>query len=113
MLDREMTELKIRHTPFSVYMKWHEGTDIGREVLFIEGQLDDKLLVSPGNVLPTVKLDPYGDLAKIAGGKAEEDDTAGEIIDKESSAIVTIPLGFLVLIVVSLLTKRRAALPAA
>lgn len=63
LLDRESMELKVRHAPFSVYMKWHEGSDVGREVLFIEGKNDGRLLVSPGNVLPTVKLEPSGDLA--------------------------------------------------
>jgi hypothetical protein len=61
--DRETTELKVRHAPFSVYMKWHEGSDVGREILFVDGQNDGRMIVSPGNVLPTVKLDPSGDLA--------------------------------------------------
>jgi len=63
LLARETTELKVRHHPFSVYMKWHEGADVGRELLFIEGKNDGRLVVSPGSVLPTVKLEPAGDLA--------------------------------------------------
>lgn len=63
LLNRETAELKVRHAPFSVYMKWHEGSDVGREILFVQGQNDGRMLVSPGNVLPTVKLDPAGDLA--------------------------------------------------
>jgi len=66
LLNRETTELKVRHSPFSVYMKWHEGSDIGRELLFIEGQNNNRLIVSPGTILPTVKLDPTGEMAMEA-----------------------------------------------
>ena len=67
LLARESTELKIRHAPFSVYMKWNEGTDIGRELLFVEGQNSNRMLVKKGGqvgeMLPTFKVEPESDLA--------------------------------------------------
>lgn len=67
LLMRESTELKVRHTPFSVYMKWNEGGDIGRELLFVEGLNDNRMLVKKGGqvgeMLPTFKVDPTGELA--------------------------------------------------
>ncbi len=64
--DGEVMQLKLRHEPFSVYMKWLDG-DKGREVLYVEGQHDGKLLVKlggwKGRLLPALKLDPIGSLA--------------------------------------------------
>ena len=65
--DLQTMYVKLRHEPFSVYLKWMEGGDVGREVLFVQGQLDDKMLVHigglKGRLLPQLKLDPEGDLA--------------------------------------------------
>ncbi len=65
--DLQTIQLKLRHKPFGVYMKWLEGGDIGREVLFAEGQYDEKMQVrlggNKGKVLPVMKLDPDGSLA--------------------------------------------------
>lgn len=67
LLMRESTDLKVRHAPFSVYMKWNEGSDIGREILFVEGQNDNRMLVKKGGqvgeMLPTFKVEPDGDIA--------------------------------------------------
>jgi len=67
LLARESTELKVRHAPFSVYMKWQEGSDVGREILFVKGQNSDRMLVKKGGkvgeMLPTFKLEPTSDLA--------------------------------------------------
>src|SRR5260221_10550891 len=46
--ELQTIQLKIRHKPFGVYMKWLEGGDVGRELLFAEGQYDDKLQVRLG-----------------------------------------------------------------
>lgn len=66
LLDAQITSLKIRHRPFSVYMKWLKG-DKGRELLYVDGQHDGKMLVKVGGVkgriLPPLKLDPTGSLA--------------------------------------------------
>ncbi|MBI3861885.1 MAG: DUF1571 domain-containing protein [Planctomycetia bacterium] len=64
--DLQSIELKLRHHPFSVYMKWVEGGDEGRELLHVVGQYDDKMLVRLGGIkkkLPLMKLDPTGSLA--------------------------------------------------
>lgn len=59
--------VKLRHAPFSVYMKWLAGGDRGREVLYVDGQLDSRLLVQLGGVkgrlLKPLKLEPTGSLA--------------------------------------------------
>jgi hypothetical protein len=65
--ELQTIELKMRHKPFSVYMKWLEGGDVGRQALFVEGEYDDKLQVKlggkKGKILPVVKLDPGGSMA--------------------------------------------------
>lgn len=65
--DIQTLNLKMRHQPFSVYMKWLEGGDVGREVLFVEGHYDDRMQVrlggNKGKLLPTLKLDPTGSVA--------------------------------------------------
>jgi hypothetical protein len=62
----QVMQVKIRHEPFSVYMKWLVG-DKGRELLYVDGQHDGKMLVKVGGIkgrlLPCVKLDPDGAMA--------------------------------------------------
>ncbi len=64
--DPQVMEMKIRHEPFSVYMKWKVG-ETGRELIYVEGQNDGDMLVHPGGwkarLLPCVKLDPHGEMA--------------------------------------------------
>ena len=64
----EMMRIKLRHQPFSVYMKWAVG-DKGREALYVEGEDDDKLWVHFGGwkarLLPALNLDPSGRLAMM------------------------------------------------
>jgi hypothetical protein len=64
--DLQTIQLKMRHKPFGCYMKWLEGGDIGREVLFAEGQYDDRMQVRLGGkkaILGVLKLDPTGSMA--------------------------------------------------
>jgi hypothetical protein len=64
--DVQSIQLKLRHKPFGIYMKWLEGGDVGRELLHVEGQYDDKMLVRLGGIkkrLPLLKLDPTGSMA--------------------------------------------------
>ncbi|HEY2250706.1 MAG TPA: DUF1571 domain-containing protein [Planctomycetaceae bacterium] len=64
--DVQSIQLKLRHKPFGIYMKWLEGGDVGRELLHVEGQYDDKMLVRLGGIkkrLPLLKLEPTGSLA--------------------------------------------------
>ncbi|MGE3314691.1 MAG: DUF1571 domain-containing protein [Planctomycetaceae bacterium] len=66
MLDPQVMELKLRHAPFSVYMKWHEG-EVGRELLYVAGENDGKMIVHPGGLrgrlLPSIKLEPDSNLS--------------------------------------------------
>lgn len=58
LLDEESIELKLRREPFSVFMKWE---DDGQELLYVEGQHDDRALVRGGGAkrfLGNLKLAP-------------------------------------------------------
>ena len=59
-------ECKLRHEPFSVYMKWHSG-DIGRELIYVDGQNDGNMIVHPGGwkgrLTGALNLDPNGTMA--------------------------------------------------
>jgi hypothetical protein len=46
--DREKMSLKIRHEPFSVYLRWLGD---GQEALYVQGRNDNRLLVSPNTGL--------------------------------------------------------------
>jgi len=65
--ELQTIQLKLRHKPFSVYMKWIEGGDVGRQVLLVEGEYEDKMLVKlggkKGTLLRAIPLDPTGSLA--------------------------------------------------
>ena len=62
--DLEEIAVKIRHEPFSVYMKWQSD---GQEVLYVEGENDDKLLARPGKGFfrRTLKLAPTSKVAMM------------------------------------------------
>lgn len=66
LMDDEVIQLKLRHEPFGVYMKWMTG-DRGREILYNNQQLDGRMLVRlgglKGRILPALKLDPFGSRA--------------------------------------------------
>jgi hypothetical protein len=59
-------ELKVRHAPLSIYMKW-QSPDAGQQLIWREGHHEGKILVSPvgwkKKVMPLAKLDPTGDMA--------------------------------------------------
>ena len=63
LLDREQISIKIRHEPFSVYMKWQD--DDAQEVLYVAGENDGKALArrARGFFRNTIKLDPTSRLA--------------------------------------------------
>ena len=67
LLDEVSFGIKVRHQPFSVYMKWQSGDDAGKEVLYVDGSNDGQLLVRlgglKGRILPTFKVDPFGSVA--------------------------------------------------
>lgn len=64
--EEQVMLLKIRHAPFSIYLKWLVG-DTGREVLYVEGENDGQMIVHAGGwkarLIPALKLDPTGSLA--------------------------------------------------
>lgn len=66
MQDEQVIFMKVRHQPFSVYFKWLTG-DVGREVLYVDGLNDGKMLVHAGGwkarLLPVLKIDPLGSIA--------------------------------------------------
>ena len=65
--DEASFGVKVRHQPFSVFMKWQSGDDTGKEVLYVDGVDDGQLLVRlgglKGRILPALKIDPFGSLA--------------------------------------------------
>jgi hypothetical protein len=76
LLGHEYAEVKIRHrqirngrivVPFSVYMKFLAPADLqGREVIYVEGRNDGKLIVRRGGkrfAYVTTSIDPFGELA--------------------------------------------------
>jgi len=65
LTDEQVMQVKIRHEPFSVYMKWTTGHK-GRQLLYVSGENKGRMLVKLGGWkkrLPALKLDPSGKLA--------------------------------------------------
>lgn len=65
LLDEQTIQMKCRHKPFSVYLNWLT-VDPGREVIYIEGQNDGKLIAHDGGWkarIPAFTLDPECRLA--------------------------------------------------
>lgn len=65
LLDEQEMDLKIRHAPFSIYLKWNTG-EVGREVLYVDGAHDGRLAAHAGGWkarLPFVFLEPSSSLA--------------------------------------------------
>ncbi|MBS0201563.1 MAG: DUF1571 domain-containing protein [Planctomycetes bacterium] len=65
MLEEQNMSIKVRHAPFSVYLKWHDY-DIGREVMYVDGVNDGQMLVKAGgwkSKLPAISMAPDSSLA--------------------------------------------------
>lgn len=66
LTNEQLMQMKLRHAPFSVYMKWTAGKP-GQELLYVDGQNEGSMVVRPsgikGRLLGAIKLDPYGSLA--------------------------------------------------
>ena len=65
LLKEQIMQLKLRHRPFSVYMKWTKLYK-GQQVLYVDGQNGGKMIVKLGGWkkrLPALKLDPTGKTA--------------------------------------------------
>jgi hypothetical protein len=65
LLDEQIIQFKCRHQPFSLYLKWLSG-DVGREVLYVDGQHDGDMIVHAGGWkarLPSLSISPNSPLA--------------------------------------------------
>jgi hypothetical protein len=66
LLDGQTVSMKLRHEPFSVYMKWLTG-DKGRQVIYVDGQNEGKMLVQLGGIkgrlLGVLSIDPMSSQA--------------------------------------------------
>jgi hypothetical protein len=65
LLDEQILRLKCRCEPFSVYLFWETG-DSGREVLYVEGENNGRMLAHDGGWkarLPAIYLSPHASLA--------------------------------------------------
>ncbi len=66
LTDMQEIQIKVKQEPFSVYMQWTKCME-GREVLYVDGQNENKMLVHlegvQGRITGTLKLDPEGMLA--------------------------------------------------
>lgn len=62
----QKVECKMRHEPFSIYMKWHSG-DVGRELIYVDGKNEGNMVVHPGGwkgrLTGALTLDPNGSMA--------------------------------------------------
>lgn len=67
MSGNQVMSLKLKHSPFSVHLKWLVG-DKGQELLYVDGENDGKMIVKAGGAkgrfLPPIKLDPNGSIAR-------------------------------------------------
>jgi hypothetical protein len=65
LLDEQTMTMKMRHEPLSVYLKWLDY-EVGREVMYVDGVNDGKMLVHPGGWrrrLPAMLMPPDSSLA--------------------------------------------------
>ena len=66
LLPQEVIQLKVRHQPFSVYLKHLAPPGLkGQEAIWVQGANDDKIIAHGAGILnvATVRLDPEGTLA--------------------------------------------------
>jgi hypothetical protein len=82
LLDEETVFTKLRHRPFSVYMKWTRDPHEGREVLYREGWNDGEIKGHEGGLLGVVNLnlDPRGDRAMDGNRHSVLEAGVGKII---------------------------------
>ena len=53
---------KLNINPQKTYMKMVTDPNMGTEILYVDGERNNKALVNPGKFLPTIKLNPYSSL---------------------------------------------------
>ena len=65
MLEEQTMTIKLRHQPFSVYLKWHDY-EIGREIVYVDGVNEGNMLVHAGGwkaKLPAISMSPDSSIA--------------------------------------------------
>ncbi len=71
--------------PFMVQMRWLKGPKKGRRLIFVEGENDNKILVSMegliGRFVRLLRLDPNGALAKQGGKRSIRQVGLGNLVD--------------------------------
>lgn len=86
LLEETRMEMKVRQKPFSVYMRFLEPASMaGREVIYVEGRNDGKLLAHAtglAQTLGTVALDPNGMIAMRGGRYPITDAGMTKLVEK-------------------------------
>jgi len=86
--DLTTLQVRVRHQPLAVYLKWLDGPGVGKEVLYLDGENDGSLLVRlgglRGRLIPSFKVDPTGALAM---GESRYPITKGGILGLSESLI--------------------------
>ena len=77
--------LKVRHKPFSVYMRFLNQEE-GREIIYAEGRFEDQLVAHNGGlarrILPRMKLDPRSTLAMANNRHPVTEAGLSNLVDK-------------------------------
>lgn len=65
--ELNVMDLKVRHQPLSVYLRWHEPYS-GREIVWQEGRDENQVSVHAGGwrrrIVPLLRVDPYSEQAR-------------------------------------------------
>ena len=65
LLEEQTMTMKLRHEPFSVYLKWHDY-EAGREIVYVDGVNEGNMLVHAGGwkgKLPAISMSPDSSIA--------------------------------------------------
>ncbi len=85
LLPEEYISMKARTRPFSVYLKWQKPHE-GREVIYVDGRHDGKIMVHSTGVEKlvggTVALDPRGEMAMESSRHNITEAGIGNLIDQ-------------------------------
>lgn len=91
LLKPQQLATKIRHEPFSVYLRFLAPADIeGKEAIYIEGKNDGKLIghgVGLQGLLGTQKLDPKGTIAMMGNRNPITDSGMKNLLTKLSKQL--------------------------
>src|SRR5688572_11976060 len=92
LLEPQFLITKIRHEPFSVYLRFTNPTNVkGKEAIYVEGQNDGKLIghgVGIQKIFGTQKLDPKSALAMMGNRNPITDSGMKSILLKLKAVLV-------------------------